>query len=85
MNYLDELKLNLRENDCPFFSDEELERYYERNGNDLRKTTYECLAIKSQDTSLQVSGLTCADTSKYFLRLATQYAPNNSGVLKGSW
>lgn len=83
--YIDELKLNLRESDCPFFTDEELEQYYQKNGGDVRKTTYECLVTKSQDTTLSVSGLTCADTSKYFLRLASMYQPNNSGVLKGSW
>ena len=85
MGYLEELKLNLRESDCPFFSDEELTTYYSRNGGDLKKTTYECLIVKSQNTTLSVSGLSCADTSKYFLRLATIYKPNNSGVLKGSW
>ncbi len=85
MQYLDELKLNLRESDCPFFTDEELELYYERNGQDIKKTSYECLITKAQDTSLQISGLNCADTSKYFLRLASQYAPNHSGVLKGGW
>lgn len=85
MNYLNELKLNLRESDCPFFSDEELEQYYHKNGDDLKKATYECLVIKSQDTSLSVSGLSCADTSKYFLRLATMYQSNNSGILRGGW
>ena len=81
MDYLDELKLNLRENDCPFFSDEELSAYYAKNGNDIRKTTLECLLIKSQDTTLQISGLNCSDTSRYFLRLATLYETNNSRVL----
>lgn len=83
--YIDELKLNLRETDCPFFTDEELEQYYQKNSGDIRKTTYECLVTKAQDTTLSVSGLSCADTSKYFLRLAGMYEPNNSGVLKGSW
>lgn len=83
MEYLDELKLNLRENDCPFFTDEELEAYYQQNGQDVRKTSYACLIIKSENTRLQISGLSCGDTSKYFLRLATMYAPNNSGILKG--
>lgn len=83
MTYLEELKLNLRESDCPFFTDEELQLYYERNGSDMRKTTYECLVTKAQDTTLSTSGLSCADTSKYFLRLATKYAPNNSGILSG--
>lgn len=82
MGYLEELKLNLRESDCPFFTDEELTLYYERNNQDVKKTTYECLKVKAQDTTLSVSGLNCADTSAYFLRLAASYAPNHSGVLK---
>ena len=81
MSTIDELKLNLRENDCPFFSNEELDAYLFKNGNDLRKTTRECLLVKAQDTTLQVSGLSCSDTSKYFLRLATMYESNNSRVL----
>lgn len=85
MGYLEEMKLNLRESDCPFFTDEELTFYYQKNGSDVKKATYECLIVKSHDTSLSISGLTCADTSKYFLRLATMYQPNNSGVLRGSW
>lgn len=83
MTYLEELKLNLRENDCPFFTDEELQWYYDKNNSDIRKATRECLVIKSQDTTLSVSGLSCADTSKYFLRLATQYQTNNSRILAG--
>lgn len=82
MSWLEELKLNLRESDCPFFTDGELTLYYERNNNNIQKTTYECLKVKAQDTTLSVSGLNCADTSRYFLRLASGYAPNHSGILK---
>lgn len=82
MSWLEELKLNLRESDCPFFTDEELIWYYEQNNQDVKKTTYECLKVKAQDTTLSVSGLNCADTSRYFLRLASGYAPNHSGILK---
>ena len=85
MGYLEEMKLNLRESDCPFFTDEELTAYYQKNGSDVKKATCECLIVKSQDTTLSMSGLTCADTSKYFLRLASMYQPNNSGVLRGNW
>ena len=81
MTNIEELKLNLRESDCPFFTDGELELYLSKNGNDIRRTTRECLMVKAQDTTLQVSGLSCSDTSKYFLRLATMYESNNSRVL----
>lgn len=80
---ISKLKLMIRENECPFFSDEDLAFYLEQNNNDIRKTAYRCLIIKSEDTSLSVSGLQASDTSKYFRRLAQQYRTNNSKVLPG--
>ena len=77
------LKIMIREADYPLFSDEELDYYYNECGNDLRKTAYRCLIIKSENTSLQVSGLSTGNSSDYFKRLAHQYKPNNSGILKG--
>lgn len=79
----DKLKIILRESACPFFTDKELEYYLMKNGGDISKTAYECLIVKSENTTLSVSGLQCADTSKYFLRLAQEYRPNNSGILSG--
>ena len=85
MGYIEQMKMNLRESDCPFFSDDELEQYYHNNNDDIKKASYECLIVKSQNTTLSISGLSCSDTSGYFLRLASRYRPNNSGVLKGGW
>ena len=65
-----------------FFSDAELEFYYMNNGQDLRSTIYTCLLIKAEDTTLSVSGMSCADSSKYFRRLASMYVPVNSGTLQ---
>lgn len=81
INFIDKLKMVLRENDCPFFSDEELSFYYEENGHNFNNTVYQCLIIKSENTSLSISGMECADTSKYFRRLAQRYRTNNSGIL----
>lgn len=82
MTGIDELKLILREESCPFFSDEELS-YYLMKYKTVEAAAYQCLIVKAEDTTLSVSGLNCADTSKYFLRLAQQHRPNNSGILKG--
>lgn len=82
MNAIDELKLIIREKDCPFFSDEELAFYLSKYSS-VAETAYHCLLIKAEDTTLSVSGLSVGDSSKYFRRLAQQYRPNNSGVLKG--
>ena len=83
MEALDKLKLMIRERDCPFFTDDELLFYLEENGGDLNKAAYRCLILKSENTTLSVSGLQCADTSKYFRRLAQKYRTTNSGVLPG--
>ena len=83
MENLNDLKIVLREKDVPFFTDEELHFYLQENGNDYRATAYQCLLIKAEDTTLEISGLSASDSSKYFRRLAGRYRPNNSGVLKG--
>lgn len=82
MTALEELKIITRENDCPFFTDEELMYYLEKNKT-VEQAAYQCLIVKSENTTLSVSGLSCADTSKYFLRLAQRYRKNNSGILGG--
>lgn len=83
MSSLEDLKIVLRESDIPFFTDEQLEFYLRENKGDYRMTAYQCLLIKAEDTTLSVSGLSAADSSKYFRRLASRYRPHNSGVLKG--
>ena len=83
MNSLEDLKTVLRESDIPFFSDQDLQFYLSENDGDFRATAYQCLLIKAEDTTLSISGLDAADSSKYFRRLAARYRPHNSGVLKG--
>ena len=83
MSAVDELKIILRENDCPFFTDEELEYYFQKNNKEIESTAYHCLIVKSEDTTLNISGMNASDTSKYFRRLAQRYKKNNSGILAG--
>jgi hypothetical protein len=83
MDDISKLKIILRENDCPFFEDEELAFYLNENGGDFNATAYQCLIIKSESTAVVLSGFEAADSSKYFRRLAQRYRPNNSGVLEG--
>lgn len=83
LDALDELKLILRESACPFFIDSELQYYLEKNGQDINLTAFQCFILKAENTTLSVSGLNCADTSKYFKTLAQQYRPSNSGILQG--
>ena len=83
MNSLTELKIVLREEDIPFFSDFDLEFYLQENKGDYSATAYQCLTIKAENTTLNISGLSAADTSAYFRRLASRYRPRNSGILTG--
>lgn len=85
MSSIEELKIVLREADIPFFTDEQIQFYLKENNGDYNRTAYQCLLIKAEDTTLQVSGLSTADSSKYFRRLAGKYRPNNSGILKGAF
>ena len=77
------IKKILREEECPFCSDEDIQFYLGENDGNINATLYQMILIKAEDTSLNVSGLTCGDTSKYFRRLAQRYRKNNSGQLKG--
>lgn len=77
------IKKLLREVECPFFGDDDIDFYLSENNGNENKTLYQMFLIKAEDTTLSVSGLSCADTSKYFRRLAQRYRQNNSRQLKG--
>lgn len=83
MTDIEKLKVILLEDSVPFFTDAQLEFYYEENGKNLNDTAYHCLILKAENTSLSMSGLNTSDSSKYFLRLARQYKPRNTGILSG--
>lgn len=83
MDSITRMKKVLRENDIPFFDDEDLQFYLEENNGNVDSAIYQCLLVKAEDTTLSISGLSAADTSAYFRRLASKYRPNNSGTLKG--
>ena len=48
MDALKQLKINIRENVIPYFTDEELQYYLEKNKGDVRKASYECLILKAE-------------------------------------
>lgn len=85
MTDIERLKIILREADIPFFTDEELSFYLSENNGNFRDTAYQTLNIKAENTTLSISGLSTADSSAYFRRLAARYRPNNSGILKGGY
>lgn len=77
------VKRETREEQSPYFTEEDFSYYLKKNRGNVNATIYEMLIIKSEDSSINVSGLTTGDTSGYFKRLASKYRPSNSGVLGG--
>lgn len=73
----------IREEQSPYFEDGDIEYYLEKNNGDVNATIYEMLIIKSEDSSVEVSGLITGDSSGYFKRLASRYKRFNSGTLIG--
>lgn len=81
MDKLKQLKLNIREADFPMFTDETLSEYLAENKGDVRKTSYQLLILKAENTGLSTDGLTTKDSASYFKMLASCYTETNSGVL----
>ena len=78
---LQQIRTEIRENMSPYFDDSDIEYYFIKNNGDVDATIYELLIIKSEDSTISVSGLNTGDTSGYFKRLASRYRRYNSGVL----
>lgn len=83
MTSIERMKKILREADVPFFTDEDLQFYLDENSGEENAAIYQCLLVKAENTGIQITGLTAADSSAYFRRIAKKYRPNNSGTLKG--
>jgi hypothetical protein len=84
MDPIEKLKIELRETQSPYFTDEEFAYYLEKNGNDFNKTAYEMLLVKAENSTIAVSGLSTQDTSAYFRRLASKFRSFSSGQLSGT-
>lgn len=78
---LQAIKVEIRENMSPYFDDSDIEYYFNKNKGDVEATIYELLVVKSEDSTISVSGLSTGDTSKYFKMLASKHRKYNSGVL----
>ena len=80
---IDFIRREIREIQAPYFEEEDFVHYLNKNDGDVNATIYEMLIIKSEDSSISVSGLSTQDTSSYFKRLASRYRRFNSGILEG--
>lgn len=83
MTDIERIKKEIREEQAPYFEEDDFQYYLEKNGGNVDATIYEMLIIKSEDSTISVSGLSTQDTSSYFKRLASRYKQFNSGSLKG--
>jgi hypothetical protein len=77
------VKKEVREDQVPFFEEDDFTYYLEKNKGNVDATIYEMLILKSEDSTISVSGLSTTDTSSYFKRLASRFKSFNSGTLKG--
>lgn len=84
MTDIERIKKEIREDQAPYFEDEDVEFYLSKNNGDVNATIYEMLIVKSEDSTISVSGLSTQDTSSYFKRLASRYRSYNTGILLGS-
>lgn len=80
---IEQIKLIIREKDIPYFTDAEIQSYLDINNGDDKKTIYDLLLIKAENTTTNIAGLSVADSSQYFRKLALRYRPTNSKTLKG--
>lgn len=83
MTDVEKIKVEIREDQAPYFEDDEISYYLEKNKGNINATCYELLIIKSEDSTISVSGLSTQDTSGYFKRLASRFRSYNSGILAG--
>lgn len=78
---IEKMKKALRENEMPCFDNSDLEFYLE-GAETLQEAIYNAAIAKSENTTMNINGMTTADMSSYFLRIASMYRPNNTGILK---
>lgn len=83
MTDIERIKKEIREEQSPYFEEDDFQYYLDKNNGDIQATIYEMLLIKSEDSTISVSGLNTQDTSSYFKRLASRYKKYNSGILRG--
>lgn len=63
----------------PMFSNTDILNTLRDYNGDVRATIYKLLTIKAQTGAISLQGVTVPDMSRYFLNLALEYRPNNSG------
>lgn len=52
MDIIEKIKMEIREAQAPYFSDDEIRYYLDKNNGDFNSTVYELLIIKSEDSTI---------------------------------
>lgn len=78
---LDRIKMATRECYCPMFSDREIKFYLEEENGNVNNTIYRLLTLKAENGAIAFEGMTLPDSERYFMKVAMDYRPNNSGIL----
>lgn len=75
INNLDKLKLNLQEEEYPYFTDEQLQLLLESNDNNILKASWRgCLLKGATDDEIKIGPIeTKSSNSSYWLTLADIY------------
>ncbi|MCC0642654.1 hypothetical protein KGF41_00075 [Clostridioides sp. ZZV14-6150] len=82
LEVLKNIKIELREEQSPFFSDEEITHYYIKNNEDFNNTMYELCILKAENDSISLpGGLSMPENKLYWLTLAKKYKKNGSRCL----
>lgn len=75
------LRIATKEDMYPMYTEQEIYDLYKFYGECKNLTAYRILHDKAFNGGIQITGLSVPDVESYFLRLAIQYRPNNSGIL----
>lgn len=79
MDSMAQLKLNLREADYPFFSDEQLQDLLDRAGGDVDEASQLGLIIKAECDQVAFSDLDLESSREYWLSLSRLYRRSRTG------
>ena len=91
MTDLEKLKLLTRETDAEgdgcapsarAFTDGELILHLDLHGGDVKATAYDILLQKAASTKITLAGMTTAEQSAYWLRLAARVRPNKGKAIE---
>ena len=63
MTDIERIKKEVREAQSPYFEEDDFQYYLDKNNGNVNATIYEMLIIKSEDSTISVSGLSTQDTS----------------------